>query len=124
MINRRDFLGVLASGAAAASLHRAGWAGQSTVSNPELGVSVAEPKLGEDIFAYIRRVKGGFDSTLYMQILGAANAFKEGDEIVGVAAAAPPAGASTATADHGDDQSSPQKNSVGGHRTPPGTERA
>ena len=38
------------------------------------------------MFAYVRRRKGDFDATLYKQILGAANPFKEGDQIVGVAA--------------------------------------
>ena len=41
---------------------------------------------GEDIFAYIKRISNGFDQELYKRILGAANEFKEGDEIIGVAA--------------------------------------
>jgi ethanolamine ammonia-lyase large subunit len=40
----------------------------------------------EDIFAFIDRKSGRFDRTLYQQIIGAANPFKEGDEILGVAA--------------------------------------
>ncbi len=40
----------------------------------------------EDVFAYIRRTRKQHDPTLYRQILGAANAYKEGDEAVGVAA--------------------------------------
>ena len=40
----------------------------------------------EDIFAYISRVSGGFDLKLYKQLVGAANEFKEGDEIAGIAA--------------------------------------
>ncbi len=40
----------------------------------------------EDIFAYLRRARGSFDSSVYKQVLGAANEFKEGDEIIGVAA--------------------------------------
>ncbi|MFQ5738207.1 MAG: ethanolamine ammonia-lyase subunit EutB [Acidobacteriota bacterium] len=40
----------------------------------------------EDIFAYISRKKGRFDGTLYRQLLGAANEFKEGDQVIGVAA--------------------------------------
>lgn len=41
----------------------------------------------EDIFTYIRRITGGFDILLYQQLAGAANEFKEGDEIAGIAAA-------------------------------------
>lgn len=48
--------------------------------------SLPEALPEEDVFAYIRRIKGAFDDGLYKQILGAANAFKEGDQIVGVAA--------------------------------------
>ena len=40
----------------------------------------------EDIFAYIGRVQGRFDQTLYRQLLGAANEFKEGDHAIAVAA--------------------------------------
>jgi ethanolamine ammonia-lyase large subunit len=39
------------------------------------------------VFAYVLRRQGRFDAPLYKQILGAANPFKEGDQIVGVAAA-------------------------------------
>lgn len=44
------------------------------------------PQAGEDAFAYIQRLRGRFDSSLYLKILGSANDFKEGDVIVGVAA--------------------------------------
>jgi ethanolamine ammonia-lyase large subunit len=50
------------------------------------GVSIDTPLSGEDIFAFIQRVKGRMDLTLYRQIIGSANEFKEGDLIVGVAA--------------------------------------
>ena len=43
--------------------------------------------VGEDLFQYILRQKGNFDLTLYRQLLGAANEFKEGDEIAGISAA-------------------------------------
>jgi len=33
-------------------------------------------KHGEDVFAYISRVKGSFDQTLYQKVIGAANAFR------------------------------------------------
>ena len=48
--------------------------------------SIKEVLPGEDIFAYINRVKGSFDQTLYRQVIGASNAFKEGDETIGVGA--------------------------------------
>lgn len=41
---------------------------------------------GEDLIAYVQRVAGAWDLTLYRRLLGAANEWKEGDEIVGVAA--------------------------------------
>ncbi len=41
---------------------------------------------GEDIVAFIQRQRGAWDETLYKQLLGAANEFKEGDAILGVAA--------------------------------------
>ncbi|MCD6534158.1 MAG: ethanolamine ammonia-lyase subunit EutB [Deltaproteobacteria bacterium] len=41
---------------------------------------------GEDVFAYVNRVKGKFDLTLYQQVMGAANAFKEGDATIKVSA--------------------------------------
>ncbi|MDP2236269.1 MAG: ethanolamine ammonia-lyase subunit EutB [Bacteroidales bacterium] len=47
---------------------------------------IYEPFDGEDIFEYIHRVKAEMDLTLYRQIVGAANDFKEGDLTIGVAA--------------------------------------
>ena len=49
-------------------------------------VAIGDLQLGEDVFAYIARVKGGFDQTLYQQVIGAANEFKEGDQAIGVGA--------------------------------------
>lgn len=51
-----------------------------------MAVSIRDVKSGEDIFGYMARVKGGFDQTLYRQLIGAANEFKEGDATIGVAA--------------------------------------
>jgi ethanolamine ammonia-lyase large subunit len=48
------------------------------------GVSIPEIRDGEDIFAYIERVRGGFDQDFYQAILGAANDYKEGDEALGI----------------------------------------
>ena len=50
-------------------------------------IAITEVKPGEDVFAYIGRVNGGFDQTLYQQVIGAANDFKEGDQTIGVGAA-------------------------------------
>lgn len=49
-------------------------------------VTIPSVTSGEDIFAYVARVKNGFDHTLYQQVIGAANPYKEGDEAAGVAA--------------------------------------
>ncbi|WAC09159.1 MAG: ethanolamine ammonia-lyase subunit EutB [Thermodesulfobacteriota bacterium] len=49
-------------------------------------VTIKDVKPGEDVFSYIAREKGGFDQTLYQQVIGAANAFKEGDVAIGVGA--------------------------------------
>ena len=49
-------------------------------------IAVKETKPGEDVFAYITRAKGSFDQTLYQQVIGAANDFKEGDQAIGVGA--------------------------------------
>jgi len=41
----------------------------------------------DDLVAHVKRISGGWDQAVYTRLLGQANAFKEGDEIVGVAAA-------------------------------------
>lgn len=50
--------------------------------------NIPEILLGEDVFSYMERVNGHYDHTLYQQIIGAANPYKEGDDLIGVAAAA------------------------------------
>jgi ethanolamine ammonia-lyase large subunit len=50
-------------------------------------VTIKDVKSGEDVLAYMQRVNKGFDQTLYKQLVGAANPFKEADEGTGVAAA-------------------------------------
>ncbi|MDG1897394.1 MAG: ethanolamine ammonia-lyase subunit EutB [Fuerstiella sp.] len=86
MVSRRTFLQGLAGSTILASpetLSRLALAArQSGVSN-----LVHAPVGTEDVFRYIRRVRGAYDSSLYAGILGAANDFKEGDSAVGVAAA-------------------------------------
>ncbi|MEO1175358.1 MAG: ethanolamine ammonia-lyase subunit EutB, partial [Myxococcota bacterium] len=50
-------------------------------------VVIDDVRVGEDIEAYLERTRGGFDRQRALEILGAANAFKEGDATIGVAAA-------------------------------------
>ena len=52
----------------------------------DLPSEIITPKTDEDIFSYINRLNGNFDKTLYRQIVGSANPFKEGDLAQGVAA--------------------------------------
>jgi ethanolamine ammonia-lyase large subunit len=49
-------------------------------------VAIKDVKPGEDVFKYVERIKGKIDHTLYQQVIGAANPYKEGDEALGVAA--------------------------------------
>ena len=49
-------------------------------------ITIQGVKKGEDVFAYLKRIKGKFDQTLYQQVIGAANDFKEGDLTIGVGA--------------------------------------
>lgn len=49
-------------------------------------ITIKNIKPGEDVFKYIQRIKGSFDQVLYQQVIGASNAFKEGDQTIGVAA--------------------------------------
>lgn len=51
-----------------------------------LAPKIETPKKSEDIFTYINRKKGKHDLTLYRQIIGAANPFKEGDLTLDIAA--------------------------------------
>lgn len=75
--------------------HRRGFLAIGLVSATQLAVrrsamsmlEIPEPKVGEDLIQFVHRARGGWDQTLYRQLLGAANEFKEGDEIIGVAAA-------------------------------------
>ncbi|WP_093882697.1 ethanolamine ammonia-lyase [Syntrophus gentianae] len=60
---------------------RKAFAGEAT---PPIAVGEVTP--GEDVFAYITRIKGAFDQKLYQQVIGAANDFKEGDVTIGVGA--------------------------------------
>ena len=82
-MSRRQFL--VMAGAAAGAL--AGYQYAAKAAPGGGTIAIEEVKPGEDVFAYISRVKGGFDQTLYQQVIGAANDFKEGDQAIGVGAA-------------------------------------
>jgi ethanolamine ammonia-lyase large subunit len=80
MFHRRRFLAIGLVSATQLAVRRSAMSAMSMLEIPE-------PKVGEDLIQFVHRARGGWDQTLYRQLLGAANAFKEGDEIVGVAAA-------------------------------------
>ena len=82
-MSRRQFLVMV--GAAGAAL--AGYRAVARAASAGGAVTVGEVKPGEDVFAYVARVSGGLDPTLYRQVIGAANDFKEGDQAIGVGAA-------------------------------------
>jgi ethanolamine ammonia-lyase large subunit len=85
-MERRDFLSKLGMATVSYTLVSGKVFGESNHFHFEK-IEVPSPLVGEDLFQYIQRQKGSFDVTLYRQLLGAANEFKEGDEIAGIAAA-------------------------------------
>jgi ethanolamine ammonia-lyase large subunit len=84
LMRRRTVLAAMVGGAAVSLLG----CGKDTPlpTYPGEGVHIPEVVPGEDVFSYVRRLSGRHDETLYKKVLGAANAFKEGDALVGVAA--------------------------------------
>jgi ethanolamine ammonia-lyase large subunit len=86
MMRRRSFLSAALLGATTLTVACKGGKKPPPVE-PPAGVYVPEVKPGEDLFAYMDRTRGGFDPTLYRQLVGAANEYKEGDEAAGLAAA-------------------------------------
>ena len=82
-MSRRKFLAVMSAAAGTLGSYRA--AARADSGGGTITVEVVEPD--EDVFAYVSRVNGGFDQTLYQQVIGAANDFKEGDQAIGVGAA-------------------------------------
>jgi ethanolamine ammonia-lyase large subunit len=81
-LTRRELLVMV--GAAAGTL--ASYSDAARAAPVQNSVAVEEVGQGEDVFAYISRVKGSFDQTVYQQVIGAANDFKEGDQAIGVGA--------------------------------------
>ena len=80
-LSRRQFVECVIGGAVGSGL-----AGK-VVDGKQADVTLAGVESGDDLFAYLQRRSGGFNQKIYGQIIGAANEFKEGDEILGVAAA-------------------------------------
>jgi len=83
-MKRRPFL--IKTGLAGAALLGLSRCSQFIEATPE-GIALIKPLSGEDIFQFVNRVAGRFDLNLYRGIIGAANEFKEGDQILGVSAA-------------------------------------
>jgi ethanolamine ammonia-lyase large subunit len=81
-LTRRELL--VMAGAAAGTVATYGDAARAALGPGN--ITVEEVGQGEDVFAYITRVKGSFDLTVYQQVIGAANDFKEGDQAIGVGA--------------------------------------
>jgi ethanolamine ammonia-lyase large subunit len=82
---RRDFLFQLGLVSSAAMLAPSKMFGVGPIPHFKR-IVVDAPDVGEDLFTYIQRKRGNYDVTLYRQLVGAANEFKEGDEIAGIAA--------------------------------------
>ncbi|MEW7289316.1 ethanolamine ammonia-lyase subunit EutB [Aquimarina sp. 2304DJ70-9] len=61
------------------------WTKSNTFPKPE-GEDIVDLLGNEDIFSYIKRIKGEMNMDLYRQIIGFANEFKEGDQAIGLAA--------------------------------------
>jgi ethanolamine ammonia-lyase large subunit len=81
-MGRRQFLETVTGSSLAVAM--TGWPlAAPAVENAH---ELPEPRAEEGLIAYVHRVRGAWDSSLYKQLLGAANEFKEGDAIVGVAA--------------------------------------
>ena len=84
-INRRQFTKAGSLGGVAAL---ASFAKPLRAFEPQApAVTLVNAQAGEDIFQYLNRVQFGFDEKAYRNIIGAANPFKEGDAMLGVAAA-------------------------------------
>ncbi len=84
-IERRTFVAGLAGGATSFLLSPAAQDAFGKESDTA-GAHVQRRTQSEDLFGYLRRVDGKFDLDHYRSLLGAANAYKEGDESLGLAA--------------------------------------
>ena len=68
MIRRRSFIGALVGGTGALALGIQSNRDRLSAAPLPTGVQLADINSGEDVFSYIRRVKGSFDDQLYKQI--------------------------------------------------------
>lgn len=84
-IPRRKFLTQLSLLSTSIFLLRANTFAPQNESSQAL-IDIKTPLKNEDIFTYIYRETGGFDVSLYKKLIGAANEFKEGDALLGIAA--------------------------------------
>lgn len=80
-LSRRELLVMMGAATALASYSNSARA----ADREDIVIEAVAP--GEDVFAYVSRRTGGFDRTIYQQVIGAANDFKEGDHAIGVGAA-------------------------------------
>ncbi len=85
-LNRKDFIKSTGLAGAVMLLFQKNTLWSLGNGDKPVQLSLLDTKADEDIFAYISRTKGAFDQTLYQQIVGSANPFKEGDATLGVAA--------------------------------------
>lgn len=83
---RRDFIRLYGLAAGAVVILPVGISCSDMAAPLNKPVEILTPEQGEDVFAYILRIKGKFDLSLYRQIVGSANSFKEGDAAQGLAA--------------------------------------
>lgn len=81
-MSRRKFIGIM--GAYGLTLAFCSLTGR--YASAQEVISINELQQGEDVFAYITRMKGTFDQTFFQQVIGASNAFKEGDQTIEVGA--------------------------------------
>ncbi|WP_209403990.1 ethanolamine ammonia-lyase subunit EutB [Pseudozobellia sp. WGM2] len=86
-ISRKDFLNTMGLlGASAVLWPQTSLANKSHKTPFGNGITIGEINDNDTVFSYIKRIKGKHDTSLYRQIIGAANDFKEGDLSLGVAA--------------------------------------
>lgn len=87
--SRRRVLQTSLVGVAMAKISGVAISGATQAQDPVAGSAKAElpaPLSNEDAIGYVHRIAGRWDIDLYRKVLGAANEYKEGDEIIGIAA--------------------------------------
>lgn len=86
MLNRREFVGRATCGLGLwyQGLRAVNAANRDATTSKSVAIESIEST--DDVFRYVRRAAGRMDQTLYRQVLGAANPFKEGDAGLHVAA--------------------------------------